>query len=157
MAASGAATATRSRKPRAAAPKAATEAKTKTKRTISADHRAAIATGRAEYAAINEYLVALAQNRPRRGKFLKKEELEARLEQEKKEIANSTGLERLGHIQARDAYQERLDNLKPIVDLSGLEEQFVKNAKSFSNRKKITKKMWREIGVPPEVLAKAGI
>ena len=42
-------------------------------------------------------------------------------------------------------------------DLSGLEKEFVKVAKAYSAKKKISYGAWREFGVPPEVLKKAGI
>ena len=42
-------------------------------------------------------------------------------------------------------------------DLSGLEKEFVKVAKAYSAKKRISYGTWREFGVPPEVLKKAGI
>ena len=42
-------------------------------------------------------------------------------------------------------------------DLSGLEKDFVKVAKSYSTKKKISYGAWREFGVPSETLKKAGI
>ena len=42
-------------------------------------------------------------------------------------------------------------------DLTALEKDFVKSAKSYSQRKGITYGAWREFGVPAEVLRKAGI
>ena len=42
-------------------------------------------------------------------------------------------------------------------DLSHLEKEFAKVAKSYSVKKRISYGAWREFGVPPEVLKKAGI
>jgi hypothetical protein len=42
-------------------------------------------------------------------------------------------------------------------DLSGLEKDFVKVAKAYSAKKNISYGAWREFGVPPETLKKAGI
>ena len=42
-------------------------------------------------------------------------------------------------------------------DLGNLEKEFAKVAKAYSQKKKISYGAWREFGVPPEVLKKAGI
>ena len=42
-------------------------------------------------------------------------------------------------------------------DISAVEKDFVKVAKSYAKRKGITYGAWREFGVSPEVLKKAGI
>ena len=42
-------------------------------------------------------------------------------------------------------------------DLRSLEADFVKAAKGYSQRKGITYGVWRQSGVAPEVLKKAGI
>ena len=43
------------------------------------------------------------------------------------------------------------------VDISGLEKGFVRDAKAYSDSKGITYASWREVGVPADVLKKAGI
>ena len=43
------------------------------------------------------------------------------------------------------------------VDLQGLEDEFVKAAPDYSRRKGITYAAWREAGVDPAVLRRAGI
>ena len=43
------------------------------------------------------------------------------------------------------------------TDITGLERDFVKVAKSYSANKGISYGAWREFGVSPEVLKKAGI
>ncbi len=59
--------------------------------------------------------------------------------------------------------QERLDltrerdQLGAEVDLSVHEEAFVANAKSYGERKGISYEAWRQLGVPAEVLKRAGI
>jgi len=59
--------------------------------------------------------------------------------------------------------QERMDLLaekqamSQAVDMSGLEEEFVKAAKAYSQRKGISYSAWRELGVPSDVLKRAGI
>ena len=43
------------------------------------------------------------------------------------------------------------------MDLSGLEADFVAVAKEYSQRKGISYAAWREVGVEPAVLKKAGV
>ena len=43
------------------------------------------------------------------------------------------------------------------VDLTAVEEGFVKAAKSYSERKGISYSTWREVGVSADVLKRAGI
>ena len=43
------------------------------------------------------------------------------------------------------------------VDLSALEADFVKTAAKYAERKGISYAAWRELGVPADVLKKAGI
>jgi hypothetical protein len=42
-------------------------------------------------------------------------------------------------------------------DFHHLQEMFVMCAKHYSDRKKLSYNAWREVGVPAEILAKAGI
>jgi hypothetical protein len=56
----------------------------------------------------------------------------------------------------RDLLAER-DVLASPVDLAGLEDAFVEIAESYSARQGISYQSWREIGVPAQVLARAGI
>jgi hypothetical protein len=43
------------------------------------------------------------------------------------------------------------------VDLSALEREFAKVAQAYSQRKGISYAAWRELGVPADVLKRAGI
>jgi len=60
-------------------------------------------------------------------------------------------------IQARLDAQTAYDQMTAVVDMEALEEGFVRNAASYSQRKGITWSAWREVGVPASVLAAAGI
>ena len=66
-------------------------------------------------------------------------------------------MKRLSLIQERlDLLQER-GTMGQTVDLSGLEDGFVGSAKAYGDRKGISYAAWRELGVPPAVLKRAGI
>ena len=43
------------------------------------------------------------------------------------------------------------------VDISGFEADFVAAARPYSERKRISYAAWRELGVPPAILKRAGI
>jgi hypothetical protein len=58
--------------------------------------------------------------------------------------------------QRLDLLQER-EVLGTTVDLSALEDAFARAAKSYSQRKGVSYAAWREIGVPGDLLKRAGI
>ena len=47
--------------------------------------------------------------------------------------------------------------MKAKADLTELEEGFISSAKSYGQRKGISHGAWRSLGVPADVLRKAGI
>ena len=50
-----------------------------------------------------------------------------------------------------------LASKESTVDMGGLEESFVKAAKAYGSRKGISYQAWREAGVAPGILRRAGI
>lgn len=127
------------------------------KRTMSDEHKAALAAGRAEGRAVKDYLEALDQHRPKRGRRRTPESIDARLARIDQELADADAMKRLSLIQERlDLLAER-ERLGETVDLSGLEADFVKVAASYGERKGISYAAWREVGVQPSVLKAAGI
>jgi beta-xylosidase len=50
-----------------------------------------------------------------------------------------------------------LEEMTAHQDIAPLETEFVKVAKSYGERNGITYSAWREIGVDPSILKKAGI
>ena len=53
--------------------------------------------------------------------------------------------------------QKELEAMDTKVDLSALESDFVKTASKYAARQGISYAAWRELGVPADVLKKAGI
>lgn len=140
---------------------AATATKTKSKRTAGAwmtdSHKAALARGRNESRAVSNYLKALDTNKPRRGRPRTVETVEARLAAVEQAIPEASPIEKLNLAQERvDLLAER-DRLADAPDLTAVEAEFAKHAKGYSERKGITYGVWRQSGVPADVLAKAGI
>ncbi|HEX6569915.1 MAG TPA: hypothetical protein VF015_12145 [Acidimicrobiales bacterium] len=124
---------------------------------MSKEHKAALAEGRDQGRAVRRYLEALEANKPRRGRKRSPESLKKRLDTIESEIATADPLKRVHLVQERSDLQDALDASKSNVDLAQLEKDFVKAAAPYSERKGITYSTWREVGVPVNVLEKAGI
>ena len=128
-----------------------------TTRTMSAQHKAALAEGRAEGRAVKSYLEALEQSRPRRGRKRTPDSVKKRLAAIDAQLPEASALARLQLVQERMDLARELGSMGQKVDLTALEAAFVKTAKSYSQRKGISYAAWRELGVPAEVLKKAGV
>jgi hypothetical protein len=139
-----------------AKPAKATRAK-KATRTMSSEHKAALAVGRNEGRSVRLYLEALESNRPKRGRKRTAESVSNRLATVKKQIATADPLRRLKLVQEQMDLEGELATMNNKVDLSALENDFVKVAKSYSKRLGYTYAAWRAIGVTPAVLKRAGI
>ena len=126
-------------------------------RKMTAQHKAALAQGRAEGRAVKNYLEALDRNRPRRGRKRTPESIKKRLAAIDGELADASPLLRLQLVQEQMDLQDELETLNAKVDLSGLESAFVKTAAKYSERKGISYAAWRQLGVSAETLKKAGV
>ena len=72
-------------------------------------------------------------------------------------LPDASPIKKVELIQERSDLTVELATMGAKVDLSGLEKGFVKSAKTYSERKGITYSTWREVGVPADVLKRAGI
>lgn len=124
---------------------------------MSASHKAALANGRAEGRIIREYLDAVEANRPKRGRKRTPESIARRLKAITKELAAADSVTKVRLVQERLDLQRELKVMKTKVDLVAIEKKFLRVAKRFSERNNITFDAWREVGVSPEVLKRAGI
>ena len=128
-----------------------------TTRTMSPQHKAALAEGRNEGRAVKNYLEALQQNRPRRGRRRTPESIAKRLAAIDTSYAEGSALQQLQLVQERMDLQKELEAMGTKVDLTALEGAFVKTAAKYAERKGISYAAWRELGVQADVLKKAGI
>jgi hypothetical protein len=129
------------------------------KRTMTAEHKEALAKGRTSARAVKQYLDALEANRPKRGRKVSRADLETRLSAVKTEIVTTDSpMRRLEMAQQRIDLEARLaaDGASG-PDLPALEKEFVKHAKAYGEAKGITYAAWREVGVSPALLKTAGI
>lgn len=106
---------------------------------------------------MRRYLEALEAHRPKRGRKRTPESVAKRLAEVERLATGADPLTRLQLVQERMDLQAELGRRQTAVDISGLEEAFVKAAKGYGERKGITYAAWREAGVDAAVLKKAGI
>ena len=121
------------------------------------DHKAALAEGRNQGRAVRMYLEAIEANKPRRGRKRTPESIKRRLDRIEAEIEAADHLKRLQLVQERLDLQAELEASAVTVDLSSLESAFIEAAGPYSERKGISYAAWRELGVDPNVLKRAGI
>src|SRR5438270_664744 len=73
------------------------------------------------------------------------------------ELSSSDPLTALNLRQERRDLQAELAGMGEKVDIAEVEKAFVSAAKDYGKRRGISYEVWREAGVPPEVLKQAGI
>jgi hypothetical protein len=130
----------------------------KQKRSMSAEHKAALAEGRNLSRSVGRYLDALEAHKPKRGRKRTPESVKKNLAAVQESLKTASGARRLELIQQRRGLEVEMAGMQAGgPDLSALEKEFVRSAKGYSERKGITYGAWREFGVPAEVLRKAGI
>jgi hypothetical protein len=129
----------------------------KPKRSMTEQHKAALAEGRAEGRAVKAYLEALEKNRPKRGRKRTPDSIKKRLTAIESQLDDASPIQRLQLVQERMDLGKELAMLDTKVDLTALENGFVKTGAAYAQRKGISYAAWRELGVPAEVLKRARI
>jgi uncharacterized protein YicC (UPF0701 family) len=112
---------------------------------------------RSQSAVVRRYLEALQRHRPKRGRKRTPESIKKRLQDIERRLQEANPLQQLQLVQERMDLQNELDSLQAKSDLSGLEDDFVKVAKEYGEQKGITYGAWRQLGVNPDVLRRAGV
>jgi hypothetical protein len=128
-------------------------AKKKTaRRTMSDEHKQAIADARRQNQAVRDYLNALTTAKPAgRRPSATPEQLQEQID------AESDPVKRVELIQRRLDLEDRLAADQERPDLDSLQDAFVAVAADYATRKGITYTAFRELGVPAPVLQQAGI
>ena len=127
------------------------------KGSVTEEHKAAMAHGRVEGRAISSYLEALEQHKPKRGRKRTPDSIDKQLADIDAKLDAANAITRLTLVQQKLDLQKEKESLGGAVDLSKFEEAFVAAAKGYSQRKGISYAAWREVGVPADVLKRAGI
>ncbi len=124
---------------------------------MSDDHKAALAEGRTQSRVVRDYLEALQTSRPKRGRKRTKESIEKRLTRINEDYDQADALKQLRMAQERLNLESELASMENTFDISALEADFVQVAKPYAERKGITYAAFRELGVTPSILKRAGI
>ena len=114
---------------------------------------------KAEVTAIREYLKALEQNAPRRGRKRTPDGIRRQLASVASEMEGATVTRQLDLVQQRINLEDELEALEQAgsIDLSALEANFVDHAAAYGGRRGISYAAWREVGVSATTLKAAGI
>lgn len=124
---------------------------------MSAEHKAALAKGRAQSKAVRDYLEMLQQD-GRRSSSLSPDQINARIHELTSRIEEEANpAVRLELIQKRLDLEEQLKSAKGGADPDQLEKAFIEAANDYSERKGISYTAWREVGVPAATLRQAGV
>ena len=112
-----------------------------------------------EVTAVREYLKALEQNAPRRGRKRTPDGIQRQLASVAAEMDGVTVTRQLDLVQQRINLEAELEALKQAgsIDLSVLEANFVDHAAAYGGRRGISYAAWREVGVSAATLKAAGI
>ena len=123
---------------------------------MSQNHKNALSRGRTEAAAIKGYLESINSRRP--GRPVTAGSQRARIKKLETAIANEQDpLRRVELTQKRMDLEDSLKALNHQDDAKALEQQFIRYASGYSERKGISYSAWREAGVPAATLSAAGI
>jgi hypothetical protein len=127
------------------------------RRKLSDKEKAAIKKGREEAQAVKKYLESLGSRGPGRRQDPKR--LEARLQKIRAELeSTSNTLKKLELKELeRRIKRDLADAKKNTGDGKEIEKAFIQHAASYARRKGISYSTFRQMGVPPAVLQKAGI
>ncbi|MDA3033106.1 MAG: hypothetical protein O3B90_12415 [Actinomycetota bacterium] len=126
-------------------------------KSMSEDHKAAMERGRAEGRVVREYLEALRSTKPKRGRKRTPDSITKRLGQIETEFSNASAIDELKLVQERRDLNNELESMGTSVDLSSLEQEFLRVASAYGERKGISYGSWREVGVSAATLKNAGI
>ncbi|MBW8825388.1 MAG: hypothetical protein JF603_03415 [Acidobacteria bacterium] len=127
------------------------------KRVVTEGHKAAMAEGRTQGRAVSAYLEVLEHHRPKRGRKRTPESIDRRLAAIDQDLSSANPIKRLSLIQERLDLIKEKEAMAETVDITTFENDFVAAAKAYSDRKGISYAAWKELGVPAEVLKRAGI
>ena len=127
------------------------------KSTMTDAHKIALAKGREEGRIVRRYLEGIEAAKPRRGRKRTPETINKRIQAIDERLLEVDPLTRLHLVQEKQLLERELATGDDGVDISVLEKDFIKVAKSYGERKGITYGAWRAVGVSVPVLQQAKI
>lgn len=127
---------------------------------MSMNHKEALAKGRRQAKIVRRYLDALEAHKSKgsRGRPSDPEAVRAKISDYEQRIEHEDdALRRVELIQRRLDSEEHLRDLTSLPDIQEHESDFVEVVGEYSERKGITYKAWRELGLPASLLREAGL
>ena len=121
------------------------------------DHKAVLASGRAQGRAIGLYLDAVAAHKPKRGRQRTQDTVARQMQETEAALRTATGTARVELVQQKRNLEVELAGMHAQVNLAALEAAFVEHAQAYAQRKEISYAAFREVGVAADVLDRAGI
>lgn len=108
---------------------------------------------------MKRYLEALAAHQPKRGRKRTVESIDRRLAKLDELMSTADAFKRLSMTQERIDLEKERERLStdPGAALAEIEAEFVQVAATYGESKGYTYDAWREVGVAPAVLQRAGI
>ena len=126
--------------------------------TMTESHKRALKEGRERGQIVRRYLQAIESAKPKRGRPITPEGLRKSIEKIDATLATEKDpLRKLDLVQSKIKKQKELEELESPIDLVALEQEFVGVAKAYNDSKELSPEAWMELGVPREVLKRAGI
>jgi hypothetical protein len=139
-------------------PQEAVESAPKRRTTVlSEEHKRALAVGRDEGRAVRRYLEALEGHRPRRGRRRTTDSIELRLAQIAAHLDRADPVSRVHMIQERINLEAEQHETAGDDGFAALEEDFVRTARQYGERRGLSYAAWRSAGVSAAVLRRAGV
>lgn len=124
---------------------------------MTPEHKTALAAGREQSRAVKAYLEGLSATKPKRGRRRSTESMVTRLAEIDEALATADPFKQLQLTQEQINLTEKLSADDSTVDMSKLESEFIRVAKAYAENKKISYAAFRAVGVPADVLKKAGV
>jgi hypothetical protein len=126
--------------------------------TMTPSHQLALKEGRMRGQIVRRYLKAIESTKPRRGRPVTPEGLRKGIEKIDADLATEKDpLRKLDLVQSKIKKQKDLEEFESPIDMVALENEFVRVAKDYNDSKELSPEAWLELGVPRDVLRRAGI
>jgi len=126
--------------------------------TMTQSHQLALKVGRERGQIVRRYLKAIESAKPRRGRPVTPEGLRKSIEKIDADLATEKDpLRKLDLVQSKIKKQKDLKEFESPIDMVALENEFIRVAKDYNDSKELSPEAWLELGVPREVLRRAGI
>jgi hypothetical protein len=125
---------------------------------MTQSHKDALKVGRERGQIVRRYLKAIESAKPRRGRPVTPEGLRKSIEKIDADLATEKDpLRKLDLVQSKIKKQKDLEEFESPIDMVALENEFIRVAKDYNDSKELSPEAWLELGVPREVLRRAGI